>query len=115
MSFQSFRQSMMRLPDSAYQQDGIPNWGVIRIRVLKKLSKEKSSKYRTKRFRKLSLALAKYDYFGAPSNWMKKYKHQDYIVDWAKNVTDKDRIQELVSELKKGLIPDAFEEMIDNI
>ena len=66
----------------------------------------------------LALALAKYDFYGAPSNWdadleeKLNRKHEEVILDWAdwctKDEDYEDDIADLIDSYKNGLIPDAY-------
>jgi hypothetical protein len=71
-------------------------------------------------FKELALALTKYDYNGAPSNWAEQYNHEKVIIhwtEWALNEENyneyKNDIEEIIKTNKKGLIPDAFRLLID--
>src|SRR6478736_7133839 len=64
------------------------------------------------RFRILALALAKYDYFGAPSNWTPSSwePHEQVIKRWAASMLDRNHsdIPSVIAAYRKGDIPDAF-------
>ena len=67
-------------------------------------------------FLEVALALAKYDYNGAPSNWEVQFKHEETIYDWCEWVIEnykKDEYSNLVKDYKAGYIPDAFEYMTE--
>ncbi|AYV76137.1 MAG: hypothetical protein Terrestrivirus4_185 [Terrestrivirus sp.] len=71
-------------------------------------------------FKELALALTKYDYNGAPSNWEQQYNHEKVIMHWTEwafteeNYNEyKNDIKEIIKTNKKGLIPDAFRLLID--
>lgn len=72
----------------------------------------------------LALALAKYDFYGAPSNWYPNQHdqyydctHEQVILEWAdwsnKQEEYNDTITDLISSYNEGLIPDAFDLMED--
>lgn len=65
----------------------------------------------TERFRDLALALFRYDYHEAPSNWSEEYKHENTVFEWAKHVLeeeDEEDINEVLDEYERGLIPDCY-------
>ncbi len=67
------------------------------------------------RFTQLSLALAKYDLNGAPSNW-EEHDHETTIFNWASwamegALDDEEReggIDIIIDTLNRGFIPDCF-------
>lgn len=65
----------------------------------------------------LALALAKYEMNGSPSNWNSDDEQREDMIrdwcDWCLQNSSPDRIKSILSQYRRGLIPDAFEEMIE--
>jgi hypothetical protein len=64
---------------------------------------------------KLGLALAKYDYNGAPENW--NDRHEEVIFEWVEWCLEnydawKDDIELVLDQYARDLIPNAFQLMI---
>ena len=75
-------------------------------------------KHQNEYFETLALALSKYDYHGATSNWDPKFTHEKTIYDWTEYCLNnkeeyEDDIESIIIDYKKGLIPDAFDLMED--
>ena len=69
-------------------------------------------------FNTLALALTKYDYHGATSNWDPSFKHEKTIYGWTKycliyKKVYQDHIESTIKDYNKGLIPDAHKLMFD--
>lgn len=65
----------------------------------------------SQRFKDMALALFRYDYNGAPSNWREEYKHESIIYGWTKYVLkeeDEDDIDEILEQYNRGLIPYCY-------
>ena len=87
-------------------------WNTIKKRVIF-LCKDRDNG-----FKELAVALAKYDYCGAPSNWLPEYNHEKTIINWTEwafteNNEYKYDVNKIIKEFHNGLIPDAFRLMID--
>ena len=96
-------------------------WPQVRERVTKYCSEHDLPKLKHyTRFRKtqilrLALALAKYDYYGAPSNWDPRFEHEKTIYEWAGWCIkhQMENYDMLTGMYDQGLIPDAFSEMMN--
>ena len=77
------------------------------------------TRYATQRFIELALGLAKYDYYGAPSNWDPKFKHWEFIERWTLYAVDKEDehysydVADILETYRTGGIPDGYNLMVD--
>jgi hypothetical protein len=86
------------------------NWNIVKECVITACK----NKNKDENFTCLALALAKYDYNGASSNW--KYKHEETILawtEWAFENSDAYNLEEIIQDYKNDLIPDAFDLLIN--
>ncbi len=94
-------------------------WPQVRERVTKYCSEHNLpelkhyTRFRKTQILRLALALAKYDYYGAPSNWDLKYEREETIYRWTKWCMkhQMENYDMLTGMYDQGLIPSASSEM----
>ena len=91
-------------------------WAMVLKRVDEYVDKKPEA---TPELRSVARMLAKYDYFGAPSNWLAVHEHEETIWWWAWWVVHEakemhaDEIRDGLAEYEAGRIPDFFEMLAD--
>ena len=73
------------------------------------------TRFRKTQILRLAWALAKYDYYRAPSNWEPIHEREQYIYEWTEWCMKHrmEKYDKLTGMYDQGLIPDAFSEMLD--
>lgn len=97
------------------------NWNDIKSKVIKICEEQIKQETNNEIFIKLAIALAYYDFHGAPSNWwpdlQEEYGHHEKIIlgwtEWAIKNVKKNKINKIIKEYENQYVPDCFDLLIN--
>jgi len=92
-----------------------PELVLVKERMKKYYEFNKDEKDLPKDMEVICLALATYDYCGAPSNWEPKFNNEKTIWNWAKwcGANRKKELKEIIKSYSNNKIPNASDLMLD--